>query len=144
MKNQNENTNAFLIHLSSFAGYIFPLGSIITPLILWQAQKDRSDFLDEHGKEAVNFNISFGLYLFILGASFFTFFFRIFSKILNKIDHVDFGHSISFNGDFFNFFGIFSIVGIVTLIKIGLIIIAAMKANNGELYKYPFVIKFIK
>ena len=144
MKNQNENTNAFLIHISSFAGYLFPLGSIITPLILWQAQKDRSQFLDEHGKEAVNFNISFGLYLFILSASFFTFFMRNIFRILDRFDHVDFGNQISFNGDFFSFFGIFSIVGIVSLIKIALIIIASMKANNGEHYKYPFIIKFIK
>ncbi|WP_299627597.1 DUF4870 domain-containing protein [uncultured Tenacibaculum sp.] len=144
MKNQNENTNAFLIHISSFAGYLFPLGSIITPLILWQAQKDRSQFLDEHGKEAVNFNISFGLYIFILSASFFTFFMRNIFRILDRFDHVDFGHQISFNGDFFSFFGIFSIVGIVSLIKIALVIIASMKANNGEHYKYPFIIKFIK
>lgn len=144
MKNQNENTNAFLIHISSFAGYIFPLGSIITPLILWQAQKDRSDFLDEHGKEAVNFNISFSLYIFILSASFFSFFLGNFFNILDKFDHVDFGHQINIQGDIFSFFGIFSLVGIISLIKIALIIIASMKANNGELYKYPFTIKFIK
>ncbi len=144
MKDQDENTNAFLIHISSFAGYLFPLGSIITPLILWQTQKDRSVYLDEHGKEAVNFNISYGLYIFILSASFFTFFIRNFFRILDNFNGVDFGHHFNTHGNFFNFFGIFSIVGIITLIKIALIIIASMKAKNGEHYSYPFIIKFIK
>lgn len=144
MKNNNENTNAFLIHISSFAGYLFPLGSIITPLILWQTQKERSAFLDDNGKEAVNFNISFSLYIFILSASFFSFFFGDIFRLMSRGDHLDFGNSISFSGDLFGIFGIASLVSIVTLIKIALIIIAAMKANNGEVYKYPFTIKFIK
>ena len=142
MQQNKENTNAFLIHISSFAGYLFPLGSIITPLILWQTLKDRSEYLDEHGKEAVNFNISFGIYIFILSASFFSFFFGNFYEIFNGIN-IDFGEYHSYNG-LFGFLGVASLVSVVTLIKIALIIIAAMKANKGETYKYPFTINFIK
>lgn len=142
MNHNNQNTNAFLIHISSFAGYLFPLGSIITPLVLWQTLKERSIFLDEHGKEAVNFNISFGLYLFILSASFFSFFFGNFFNAFNGID-IDFGGRYGYQG-LFGFLGVASIVTLVTLIKIALIIIASMKANKGEAYKYPFTIKFIK
>lgn len=142
MQQNNENTNAFLIHISAFAGYLFPLGSIITPLILWQTLKERSLFLDDHGKEAVNFNISFGLYIFILSASFFSFFFGSFVDVFNGIN-IDFGEHHSFNG-LFGFLGIASFVSVVSLIKIALIIIAAMKANKGESYKYPFTINFIK
>lgn len=144
MKNNNENTNAFLMHISSFAGYLFPLGSIITPLILWQTQKDRSSFLNEHGKEAVNFNISFGFYIFILGAGFFSFFFGSLLDIFNGINvDFDLNNNYSFNG-LFGFIGIASLTGIISLIKIALIIVASMKANNGEQYQYPFTIKFIK
>ncbi|MBA6155472.1 DUF4870 domain-containing protein [Tenacibaculum sp. S7007] len=142
MQQNNENTNAFLIHISAFAGYLFPLGSIITPLILWQTLKERSLFLDDHGKEAVNFNISFGLYIFILSASFFSFFFGNFIDVFNGVN-IDFGEHHSFNG-LFGFLGIASFVSVVSLIKIALIIIAAMKANKGEVYKYPFTINFIK
>ena len=141
MQNNNENTNAFLIHISAFTGYLFPLGSIIMPLILWQTLKDRSLFLDEHGKEAVNFNISFGLYIFILSASFFSFFFGYFLNIFNGLD-INFGW-YSYNS-FFGFLGIVSLVSIVSLIKIALIIIACMKSNKGEEYHYPFTIDFIK
>ncbi len=142
MRKNNDNTNAFLIHISSFVGYVFPLGSIITPLILWQTQKEKSSFLDKHGKEAVNFNISFAIYLFILGASFFSFFFGSFFNFFDGV-HLDFENDFSHN-NIFSFFGIASAVGIVSLIKIALIIIASMKANDGELYKYPFTINFLK
>lgn len=142
MKNHNENTNAFLIHISSFAGYMFPFGSIITPLILWQTLKEKSSFLDKHGKEAINFNISYALYIFIISASFISFFFRSFFDVLNTT-FLDVNYSFSYHNSF-NFFGIASAVGLITLIKVALIIIASMKANNGESYKYPFTINFLK
>lgn len=142
MKNNDQNTNAFLIHISAFAGYIFPFGSIITPLILWQTLKDRSMFLDEQGKEAVNFNISYALYIFILGLSFIPVFFGSF---FSNLDHLDFGFHLDWsNGGLFGILGIGALASVVGLIKVALIIIAAMKSKEGEDYKYPLTIKFIK
>ena len=141
MKNNNENTNAFLIHISAFAGLLFPFGDIITPLIAWQTLKDRSSFLDEQGKEAVNFNISYSLYIFILGISILPFFF---GSIFNSFDNFN-DINLNFNSNnLFGFVGLSSIVGIVGLVKFALIIIAAIKSKGGEDYKYPFTIKFIK
>ncbi len=144
MKQNNENTNAFLIHISAFAGFIFPFGNIITPLIAWQTLKDRSTFLDEHGKEAINFNISYSLYIFILTLSFIPVFigsiFRNFDNF-NNFNHININFEAS---NLFGVFGIASLAGIVGIIKIALIIIAALKAKEGENYKYPFTIKFIK
>ncbi len=142
MKNNDQNTNAFLIHVSAFAGYLFPLGSIITPLILWQTLKDRSTFLDEQGKDAVNFNISFGIYIFILSASFVPFFFSSLFDIFDTVGNVDFGNHNSVN--IFGLFGVISFVSIISLVKVVLIIIAALKSKEGEAYQYPLTIKFIK
>lgn len=141
MNRNNENTNAFLIHISAFAGYIIPFGSIIVPLILWQTQKDKSRFLDEQGKEAVNFNISYALYTFILGLSIIPFAFGSFINHFRHYNDFDFDFV---SGDLFGFFGVASIISIIGLIKIALIIIAAIKSKDGENYKYPFTIKFIK
>lgn len=123
----DDTTNAFLIHLSAFIGYLFPFGDIIIPFILWKSQKEKSVFLDTHGKEAVNFNISFAIYrillIVLLVINFFT----------ALINHTP----ISF------------IIGILIFItfemaKTILIILAATKAKNGEEYNYPFSIKLIK
>jgi uncharacterized Tic20 family protein len=141
MKKNNENTNAFLIHISAFAGFIFPFGNIITPLIAWQTLKDRSVFLDEQGKEAVNFNISYTLYVFILTIFMGSFFAGNFIRNFNNFNHFDFNFS---SNDLFGFIGIGSLAGIVYLVGIVLVIIAALKAKERENYKYPFTIKFIK
>jgi uncharacterized Tic20 family protein len=55
---------AMFIHLSALAGGIVPFGHIVLPLVLWQAKKAESPFIDEAGKEAVNFNLSVTIYLF--------------------------------------------------------------------------------
>jgi len=56
---------AIAIHLSPFACLLFgPL--IFTPLILWLIRKDRSAFVDDHGREVVNFGISYFIYMLLL------------------------------------------------------------------------------
>jgi hypothetical protein len=125
MKSKNENSNAFLIHISAFASYFFPLGGVIAPLIFWQVKKDESTYLDEQGKEAVNFNLSFLLYTFVLGLSLFSTSFFHFPSL-------------------FGIFGGVSIVVILGIIRFVLIIQAALKANHNEYYKYPLTIKFVK
>lgn len=145
MRHNSENTNAFLIHISALAGFVFPFGSIIVPLILWQSLKDRSKFLDEQGKEAVNFNISYALYIFIISITAIPFFLgRIFRNNWNFGDyHWNWDLDLDF-GNLFGLFGFASFAGIIGLIQLALIILAAIKANKGEGYKYPFTIKFVK
>ncbi len=125
MTTQTENNNAFLIHISAFASYFFPLGGILAPLIFWQVAKGKSAYMDTHGKKAVNFNLSFLLYSFVLGLSFFS----------TTLFH------------FPNLFGIFSgisIVFILSIIRFVFIIQAAIKASRNEPYNYPLTIDFIK
>ncbi|MGB3181423.1 MAG: DUF4870 domain-containing protein [Cyclobacteriaceae bacterium] len=58
---------ALWCHLSVLAGFIVPLGNLIAPLIIWQIRKDDMPGMDEHGKEVVNYQLSFTLYYFIAG-----------------------------------------------------------------------------
>lgn len=57
---------AMLAHLAGFLGYFIPvIGSVIGPLIVWQLKKDLHPFVDEQGKEALNFQITVLIALFI-------------------------------------------------------------------------------
>ena len=143
MKKNNQNTNAFLIHISAFAGFVFPFGQIITPLIAWQTLKDRSPFLDEQGKEAINFNLSYTLYAFILSIALIPLFYKSFFTNFNSFNNFQLNLDLSTN-NLFSIMGLGSISVILYLVGISLIIIAALKAKEGESYKYPFTIKFIK
>ena len=50
-------------HLASFAGFLIPLGNIIGPLVVWLLKRQDSPYIDHHGREALNFQISLILYL---------------------------------------------------------------------------------
>lgn len=45
-------------HLFALGGYIFPLGNLIGPLIAWLAKKNDFPFVDDQGKESLNFQIT--------------------------------------------------------------------------------------
>lgn len=37
---------------------MMPFGNLIAPLVLWLTQRETSQFIDAHGKEVLNFQIS--------------------------------------------------------------------------------------
>ena len=55
-------TTAVVAHLSTFAGLIVPFGSVIGPLAVWLTRRDRDPFIDQAGREALNFGISIAIY----------------------------------------------------------------------------------
>lgn len=57
---QERNMGMFT-HLGTFLGYFFPFANIFVPLIIWQSNKE-SDFIDTHGKNVMNFQLSLFLY----------------------------------------------------------------------------------
>lgn len=58
----DDKNMAMLTHLLSFAGLIVPLGNLLGPLVMWLVKKESSSFVDHHGKDAINFNISILIY----------------------------------------------------------------------------------
>ncbi|HSP39934.1 MAG TPA: DUF4870 domain-containing protein [Gillisia sp.] len=143
-----DKTVASLIHVSTFSKYIIPFGNFILPLILWSAKKN-DPFVNEHGKQALNFQISIFLYFVLL--------------ICIGISGVIFlGLDVFQNTPFLrtedprywlqsaNSIPIIVLIGIIGLIMLGLFILeivavikATIKASEGELYNYPLTINFI-
>ena len=112
--NSGQYTMGMLCHLLSFIGYIgVPFGNILGPLILWLVKKDQDSFVDENGKEVLNFQISAMIYGVVCFLLTFVFIGLILLPIL--------------------------IIGVIVYT-----IIAAIKANEGIVYRYPYSIRFIK
>jgi uncharacterized protein len=104
---------ALFAHLSALVGYIIPFGSIIGPLVIWQIKKNEMPFVDDQGKEALNFQITVAIIAIIC-------------LVLILI-----------------------LIGILLLWALAIanlvfIIIAALAANNGQAYRYPFAFRFIR
>ena len=64
-KTRDERTWAMFCHLSSFAGFIIPFGSIIGPIVVWSLRRDIYPLVDDQGKEAINFQISMIIYYIV-------------------------------------------------------------------------------
>lgn len=105
-----ENTYLMLMHLSQFAGFLLPVAGFVVPILLWTMNREPSTMVDMHGKNIVNFMISYLIYVTLL---------------------------------------CIILIGIPLAIVLGLlyvlfVILASVKASNGEYWKYPFTIQFIK
>ena len=105
---------ATICHLAALVGLLGNgIGFVLGPLVVWLIMREEDPFVDEQGKEAVNFQIT------MLIAT-------VVSAVL-----------------------IFVCIGIVLLIVVGIMmivfpIIGAIKANDGEHYRYPLSIRLIK
>jgi len=104
---KDARTWAMLCHLLAiFTGFI-------APLVIWLMKKDEDVFIDSHGKEALNFQITVAIAMIV-------------SWLL-----------------------LFAVIGCVLMpavciVNIIFCILATMKANSGEPYRYPVSIRFIK
>lgn len=57
-----------LCHLTALAAYVgVPFGNILGPLIIWLIKKEEFPFVNDQGKEALNFQISMSIYAIISG-----------------------------------------------------------------------------
>ncbi|MCT4647549.1 MAG: DUF4870 domain-containing protein [Carboxylicivirga sp.] len=58
------NSFCMLMHLSQFAGVLFPGAGFALPIIMWATNKDKNDLIDQHGKNILNWMISAMIYAF--------------------------------------------------------------------------------
>ncbi len=105
-----ENTYLMLMHVSQLLGLLIPLAGFVAPVLMWIINKDTHANVDLHGKNILNFTISYLIYSAVLAIT---------------------------------------IIGIPLLVVLGIlylvfVVLAAVKANNGEYWRYPFIIQFFK
>ncbi len=93
--------------------------NILGPLLVWQAKRQEFDYVDDQGKEALNFQITtsiVALVLFVVG----------FATMILCIGWI--------------FWLLMLPVGLASLV---LTIIAAIQANDGERYRYPVSLRLV-
>lgn len=110
---KDARTWGMICHLSAFVGFVIPLGTVLGPLVVWLIKKNEIPFVDDQGKEALNFQISV-LIAFVI------------CVLL-----------------------MFIVIGVVlafalAIYTIVMVIIAAIRANEGIAYRYPYALRLIK
>lgn len=148
MLDQHQKNIATFIHLSTFSRFIVPFGNFLGPVVMWILHKEKSKFLDYHGKQIINFQISLLIYALILGAISIPF---ILWSFFGGFDFFNFGNFPDFHlvfkkpSAFLALAGGLGVLGIIAfIVEIILIIVASLAARDGKYYQYPFTINFIK
>jgi hypothetical protein len=119
--NPSVRTWTILCHASAFLGFLVPaLGQFVGPLIVWLWKRDESPEIDAHGKESLNFQLSLLIYTAVFAVVCFILMFVLIGFLLVPL------------------IALFYIANVV------LVIIASLRANEGELYRYPLTLRLIK
>ncbi len=114
---KEERLWATFCHLGALGIFIAPgIGHIIGPLIFWLIKRQDSSFIDDHGKEALNFQISISIYWLIC-------IILIFTVVLSLVA--------------------IPLLVALSIFWLIAIIIAAVRANDGRDYRYPLTIRFL-
>lgn len=108
---QDDRTLAALTHLSGLSGYVIPLGGILVPIIIWAVKKD-SEMIATIAKQAIILNVAVFLLVFVTAILWLTI-------ILIPL--------------------VVLFWCALALVALALPIIGAIKANQGEYYRYPMV-----
>ncbi len=65
---KSARTWAMLCHLLALVQLVgVPFGNIIGPLVMWLIKRNDHPFIDGHGKESLNFQISMTIYILVSG-----------------------------------------------------------------------------
>lgn len=116
---------AMFAHLSALLGGLVTsgwggsIGFFIGPLVIWLMKKDTMPFVADQAKEALNFAITVSLACFVL--------------LLLTIMSLGIGALLTIP--------LLMIIGIGALV---LVIMAAIKANEGVAYRYPIALRLVK
>ncbi len=113
-----------LCHLSALAVLLgVPFGNILGPLVVWLIKRGDSPSVDAHGKEALNFQISLTLYLIVAAGITIALMIVLIGFLLLPL--------------------LVAAAIVVPFLDLIFVIIASIKAGNGEVYRYPFTLRFI-
>lgn len=107
-------------HLSALAGLALPFGNILGPLLVWQLKKNELPAVEPHGKASLNFQLTVLILTLIFGVLAFALSFVCIGFLLIPV------------------------VALLPLAGMVFAIIAAIKANNGEEYHYPYLWELVK
>lgn len=133
----NARNWATVCHLSAFAIFFgAPFGNILGPLIVYLIKKDEDPFIAFAGREALNFQILISICWFVLMIAYIaTFISAIALTVHGSVAKPYPPIVLLVVMLFFVILIIFDFVSVV---------IASVRTNKGELYRYPITVRFVR
>lgn len=137
---EDDRSWAMFTHLAALGGIIIPFGNVIGPLLVWLSRRKESEFADTHGKESINFQITYTLISIVIAVVLMFLFIGALASSA-AIGESETDAAMAGLGGVI-FMGV--ALGLIWLASLVLLIMGAVKANKGEYFRYPFTIRMIK
>jgi uncharacterized Tic20 family protein len=107
-------------HLSVLVGFLFvPIGPPLVAFIVWRMKRDEHFYIDEQGRESVNFQFSMALLVVVSWV------------MLKMLEPILLGYFLAW------------VPVLVYIAQVLLALVGALRAYDGEKFHYPFSIPFI-
>lgn len=100
-------------HLAGLLGFVIPFASVLAPLVLWLMNRSRHPYIDEQGREAINFQLTILVYLLLS-----------FGLVLALVGLV--------------------MIPLIVLFQLVMVLVAAVRVNDGEAWRYPVTLRFLR
>lgn len=111
---------AMFCHLGGLAWVIpFPLTNIIVPVVIWISKREIDRYVDDQGKEAINFQITMTIYWLVAAVG------------VYLLKQVLIGYLF------------FWLPLLIMIAQLGGSVVGAIRAHDGEKFRYPFILRFL-
>ncbi len=124
-------------HLAALVWLIgVPFGHVLGPLIVWLILRDRYPFVDDQGKEALNFQISFTIYGVIVGL--------LIGVLVVGLLVAGIAESPTTAGFALLIVPAVGLIAAIAILELVLVIVAAIQASDGRAYRYPLTLRLVR
>lgn len=106
-------------HLSALAGLFLPAGNVLGPLLVWQIKKAEFPSVEIHGRAALNFQLTI---------------------VIAMVVGIGLAIALSFVCIGWLLIPVVLLLGVAGMV---FAVIAGLKANEGQLYQYPYSLKLL-
>ncbi len=106
---------AVLAHLLPLLGFMVPGLNIAIPLVIWLMKRDKSLYIEHHGRESLNFQITITLLATLW--------------VILKFMLVG--------------FLLLPLLPVIIIVVLVFMVRAAMKAGSGDFYRYPMSLRLV-
>jgi uncharacterized Tic20 family protein len=140
-----ERNWAMAAHLSALIAVAgLPFGHVIGPLIVFLSKGNESNFVREHARTSLNYQITISIAAIIAVIVGIVVFAAVIIASAGASPHHEGASDALAGGMIALWIGIFFIVGAFVVISLIFIIMATMAAGQGKPYHYPFSINFVR
>ena len=132
---------AMAAHLSALVAVAgLPFGHVVGPLVVYLIKGNESEFVSSHAKASLNYQITISIVGFVaIILAMAGWFWFVFNAAVDPLPHHLYAYPI-----LLCWIALMAAIVLILLMSVVFIIMGTVAASNGQPYKYPFAVTFLR